>query len=47
MYRVLPETKDFIVNFTDYSFQKLCEREYGINRGVYNTIDRWFYVLLT
>lgn len=31
-----------VVHFTDYSFQKLCEK-YGINRGVYNTIDRWFY----
>lgn len=32
-----------IVNYTDHSFQKLCEKKYGINRGVYNTIDKWFY----
>ncbi|PWA07824.1 hypothetical protein DCC39_16135 [Pueribacillus theae] len=32
-----------LVNYTDHSFQKLCEKKYGINRGVYNTIDSWFY----
>ncbi|MFA8438570.1 hypothetical protein [Pueribacillus sp. YX66] len=31
------------VNYTDHSFQKLCEKKYGINRGVYNVIDNWFY----
>lgn len=32
-----------LVHCTDHSFQKLCEQKYGINRGVYNVIDRWFY----
>jgi riboflavin kinase len=27
----------------DLLFSKLCEEKYEINRGVYNTIDRWFY----
>jgi riboflavin kinase len=31
------------IHYTDYSFQKLCEMKFGINRGVYNTIDAWFY----
>lgn len=32
-----------LVHHTDYSFQKWCEKKYGINRGVYNVIDQWFY----
>lgn len=32
-----------LVHYTDLTFQRLCEEEYGINRGVYNVIDRWFY----
>lgn len=31
------------IHYSDHSFQKLCEEEYGINRGVYNTIDAWFF----
>ncbi|MGM1033947.1 MAG: hypothetical protein ACQEXK_15950 [Bacillota bacterium] len=32
-----------IINLTDLSFIKVCNEQYGINRGVYNTIDAWFY----
>ncbi|MGE6612409.1 MULTISPECIES: hypothetical protein [unclassified Peribacillus] len=32
-----------IINLTDLSFIKVCDEQYGINRGVYNTIDAWFY----
>lgn len=32
-----------IVNLPDLLFSKLCEDRYSINKGVYNTIDRWFY----
>ena len=32
-----------IVNLPDLLFSKLCEDHYDINKGVYNTIDRWFY----
>ena len=35
--------ENHFVNYTDHSFQKLCEKKYGINRGIYNTIDNWFY----
>ncbi|NWQ42840.1 hypothetical protein MLOOGBEN_19245 [Bacillus sp. EB106-08-02-XG196] len=31
------------IHFTDRSFQKMCDLEYGINRGVYNEVDKWFY----
>jgi riboflavin kinase len=31
------------IHLTDYSFQKMCDAEFGINRGVYNEIDKWFY----
>lgn len=27
----------------DLLFSKLCEEKYEINKGVYNTIDHWFY----
>jgi riboflavin kinase len=32
-----------VLNLTDFSFSKYCYAEYGINRGVYNTIESWFY----
>jgi riboflavin kinase len=32
-----------IVHLPDLLFSKLCEDRYKINKGVYNTIDRWFY----
>lgn len=31
------------VQLPDLSFIRLCESRYGINRGIYNTIDLWFY----
>lgn len=30
-------------NITDLSFFKICHEKYGINKGVYNCIDAWFY----
>jgi riboflavin kinase len=32
-----------ILNLPDLLFSKLCEDYFYINKGVYNTIDRWFY----
>lgn len=32
-----------IVHMPDLLFSKLCEEKYQINKGIYNTIDRWFY----
>lgn len=32
-----------IIHLTDLSFQKFCEENFGVNRGVYNTIEKWFY----
>ncbi|MCH6266437.1 MULTISPECIES: hypothetical protein [Neobacillus] len=31
------------VNVPDYTFQKSIEMNYGINRGIYNRIDEWFF----
>ena len=31
------------IHLTDLSFINVCTNKYGINRGVYNTIDEWFY----
>ena len=31
------------LHLPDLSFIHLCEARYGVNRGIYNTIDAWFY----
>ncbi|MFJ5624789.1 hypothetical protein ACIQD3_19135 [Peribacillus loiseleuriae] len=31
------------IHLTDLSFINVCNKKYGINRGVFNTIDAWFY----
>jgi len=31
-----------VVHLPDLEFARFCEERYGINRGVYNTIDKWF-----
>jgi riboflavin kinase len=31
------------IHLPDLSFSQHCEQLFGINRGVYNTIDCWFY----
>lgn len=31
------------LHLTDMAFARLCEDVYGVNRGVYNTIDSLFY----
>lgn len=31
------------VHSPDIFFQRTCDENFGINRGVYNTIDNWFY----
>lgn len=36
------ETKKYL-NLPDLQFYNWCNRQYGVNRGVYNTIDQWFY----
>ena len=32
-----------IINLPDLLFVRYCEETFGLNRGVYNTIDQWFY----
>lgn len=31
------------INVPDYTFQKSIEMNFGINRGIYNRIDEWFF----
>ena len=31
------------LNLPDLQFLKWCHRQFGLNRGVFNTIDNWFY----
>ncbi|KAA9029934.1 hypothetical protein [Niallia endozanthoxylica] len=35
--------ESLILKLPDKSFYDLCNELYGINRGVYNVIDHWFY----
>lgn len=39
----MDELQKKIINKTDLHFFRYCEDNFGINRGVYNTIDQWFY----
>lgn len=39
------KTDDHIVHLPDLSFSRHCEKEFGINRGIYNTIDEYFFNL--
>ena len=32
-----------ILQMPDLLFARICEEKYEINKGVYNTIDSWFY----
>ncbi len=32
-----------IINLPDLLFVNFCTKTFGLNRGVYNTIDEWFY----
>jgi riboflavin kinase len=31
------------LQYTDYGFYRYCADRFGINRGIYNTVDEWFY----
>lgn len=35
--------KNMKINYTDQAFQKFVETKFGVNRGLYNTIDQWFF----
>lgn len=32
-----------VTEVPDYKFVTYCFEEYGLNRGIYNTIDEWLY----
>ncbi|WP_087974765.1 hypothetical protein [Oceanobacillus rekensis] len=31
------------LHLPDLQFMSLCKEKYGLNRGIYNVIDSWFY----
>ncbi|MEW9672071.1 hypothetical protein [Ammoniphilus sp. 3BR4] len=35
--------EDHVIHFPDLLFITFCENQYGINKGIYNTIESWFY----
>ncbi|MDR7235835.1 hypothetical protein [Neobacillus drentensis] len=35
--------KSEYLNLPDLQFVQWCHSQYGVNKGVYNTIDQWFY----
>ncbi|WHY69389.1 hypothetical protein [Neobacillus sp. SuZ13] len=35
--------KSEYLNLPDLQFFQWCHSQYGLNKGVYNTIDQWFY----
>jgi riboflavin kinase len=32
-----------IYNLPDFQFANYCLEKYGLNKGIYNTIDQWMY----
>lgn len=38
-----PLDREKVIHMTDLSFAKSCEVRFGLNKGVFNTIDMWFY----
>jgi riboflavin kinase len=38
-----PSVDPDVLHQPDISFAAWCLEQYGVNRGVYNTIDLWFY----
>lgn len=40
---IIDELNKDIIHLPDIQFCKLCDSKYGINKGIYNTIDEWFF----
>ena len=38
----IPWARNESLNLPDLQFFKWCDRQFGVNRGVFNTIDNWF-----
>jgi len=32
-----------ILNLPDLQFSQFCQQQFSLNKGIYNTIDSWFY----
>lgn len=33
---------EMIIHMPDLEFARFCDETYGVNRGIYNTVDKWF-----
>ncbi|MEH7384450.1 riboflavin kinase [Bacillus sp. JJ1521] len=40
--KIKPGSEEYI-HLTDLAFIQMCNDKYGINRGIYNTIDNWIF----
>ncbi|MGG3694052.1 hypothetical protein [Heyndrickxia ginsengihumi] len=38
-----PLKQNEYLNLPDLLFFNWCQQQYNVNRGIYNTIDQWFY----
>jgi len=32
-----------ILNLPDLQFSQFCQKQFSLNKGIYNTIDSWFF----
>ncbi|MFC5541876.1 MAG: hypothetical protein C0P75_005120 [Bacilli bacterium] len=32
-----------LLHLPDLQFSQYCEQQFSVNKGIYNTIDQWFY----
>ena len=37
------ENFDQLIHLPDLQFAQFCEQHFSVNKGIYNTIDDWFY----
>ncbi|RNB87093.1 hypothetical protein EDM56_15475 [Brevibacillus fluminis] len=40
---LVPLADNDILNMPDIQFAAWCHEQYGVNRGIYNTIDQWLF----
>ena len=34
---------EYVINLPDLQFSQFCQQQFSLNKGIYNTIDSWFY----
>ncbi len=33
----------YVINLPDLQFSQFCQQQFSLNKGIYNTIDNWFF----